>query len=89
MASHAISGSHKFELHILHLKIMFLLQTGSNANVGLESPSDPKVHVSSLEDWVSIQPLNLESSGDSKGACFFFIGSQFDHWTACGNLLRM
>jgi hypothetical protein len=33
--------------------------------------------------------LNLESSGDSKGACFFFIGSQFDHWTACGNLLRM
>jgi hypothetical protein len=37
---------------------MFLLQTvGPNETAGLESTSDPKVHVSSL-DWVSIQPLN-------------------------------
>jgi hypothetical protein len=69
MASHAISGSQIWTT-ILHLKIMFLLQTVSHCNcwVGISKWSKGPCFFFRLD----LNPtIELESSGDSK-ACFFF-----------------
>jgi len=56
---------------ILHLKIMFLLQTGSQCNCWVGIPKWYKGPCFFFR--LGLNPtIELESSGDSKGACFFF-----------------